>query len=298
MGDDARQRGLASAEMFQAHRARLWRIAYGIVATPEDADDLVQEAYIRWHRTRHDEVRQPEAWLVTTITRLGIDRLRALQTQRKLYEGPWLPAPVFETASDTSRAAEVGSELTLAFMALLERLAPEERAAYLLREVFDAEYGEIARVLDRSESACRQVVHRARARVRGGPRRFAASAREVEDLAARFSQAVEADDYESLITLLTPDARYITDGGGEVWAALRPVQGSGRVARCILGVARKRLSMGESVEERIGRINGEPGLLSYADGEIIAATAFEVEAGRISGILRVLNPGKLRNLVA
>ena len=196
--------------------------------------------------------------------------------------------------SDPGRAAEVGSELTLAFMTLLERLAPEERAAYLLREVFDAEYGEIVRVLDRSESACRQVVHRARTRVRTGPRRFPATAGEVEDLAARFLQAVEADDYESLIALLTPNARYVTDGGGEVWAALRPVHGAGRVARCILSVARKRLSMGESLKERIGRINGEPGLLSYADGEIIAATAFEVEAGRISGILRVLNPGKLR----
>jgi RNA polymerase sigma-70 factor, ECF subfamily len=278
--------------VFQQHRERLWGIAYGIVSSPEDADDLVQEAYIRWHRTDQEAVRQPEAWLVTTITRLGIDRLRARQTERSVYVGPWLPTPIVDSGPPPDRAAEIDSELSLAFLVLLEQLAPEERAAFLLREVFEVGYAEIARVLNRSETACRQVVHRARNRVRAGGARFRPSPAELERMAQNFSAALNADDYDAMLAILSPDANYVTDGGGKAWAARRVVRGADKVARCVLGVARKRRSSG-SIQERIARINGEPGLLTYLDGVPIAATVFALHEGRIRSVYRVLNPDKL-----
>ena len=285
--------GDRAAAVFQEYHARLWGIAYGILASPEDADDLVQEAYVRWHRADRGEVRQPEAWLVTTITRLGVDRLRARQVERSLYVGPWLPTPVVDPAPPPDRAVEVDSELSLAFMVLLERLAPEERAAFLLRDVFDVDYAEIARVLGRSEAACRQVVHRARTRVRADRPRFRPSADDLRGMAQRFSAALEADDYDSLLAILTPDASYVTDGGGKAWAARRVVTGSDRVARCVLGVARKRRASGVA-EERIALVNGEPGILTCLDGRVIAATVLDLEGGRIRHVYRVLNPEKLR----
>lgn len=281
-----------AAAVFQAHRDRLWRIAYGIVASPDDADDLVQDAYVRWHGTDRSQVRNPEAWLVTTTTRLGIDRLRASRSERSVYVGPWLPTPVVDPAPLPDRTAEIASELSVAFLALLERLAPEERAAFLLREVFDVPYPEIARVLERSETACRQVVHRARGRVRAEGVRFRPSDEELEGMARQFSAALHADDYEALVEILTPDASYVTDGGGKAWAARRVVTGADRVARCVLGVSRKRRASG-GMDERMARINGEPGLLTYRHGLPIAVTVFGLAEGRIHGVYRVLNPDKL-----
>jgi RNA polymerase sigma-70 factor, ECF subfamily len=289
---DARNALESEAELFQRHRDRLWGIAYGIVASPEDADDIVQEAYLRWHRTDSATIRQPEAWLVTTTTRLAIDRLRAGQKERSVYVGPWLPTPVVDSNPGTDRSAELDSELSLAFLVLLERLAPEERAAFLLREIFEVGYPAIARTLARSESACRQVVHRARTRLRAGGARYRPSPAELERLARQFSAALDADDYDALIEALAPDAEYVTDGGGKAWAARRVVSGADRVARCVLGVARKRKAAG-GIQERFARINGEPGILTFKHGEVIAATVFDLRGGRIRSIYRVLNPGKL-----
>jgi RNA polymerase sigma-70 factor, ECF subfamily len=283
---------VAPGAVFQAHRERLWGIAYGILSSPEDADDLVQEAYLRWHGTNRDDVRNPEAWLVTVITRLGIDRLRTRQTERNVYVGPWLPTPIVDPGPPPDRAVEVDSELSLAFLTLLERLAPDERAAFLLRDVFDLGYPEIARILNRTEPACRQVVHRARTRVRAEGVRFRPSTAELERMARQFSAALAADDYDSLIAVLAPGASYVTDGGGKAWAARRVVTGADRVARCILGVARKRRAAG-GIQERMARINGEPGILTYRGGIPIAVTVFGLGEGGIHSILRVLNPDKL-----
>jgi RNA polymerase sigma-70 factor, ECF subfamily len=288
--------GDARAGVFQAQRQRLWSIAYGIVGSPEDADDLVQEAYVRWHRSDHAGIRQPEAWLVTTVTRLGIDRLRALQAERRAYIGPWLPTPLVEVAS-ADREAELASELSLAFVTLLERLAPEERAAFLLRDVFDADYADIARVLGRSETACRQVVSRARTRVRAADPRFRPDRSDIERLARQFNDAVLAADYDTLLALLSPDASYITDGGGRTWAARRIVKSADKVARCVIGVARKRRIL-VTVEERMVLVNGEPGIITVADGRPVAVTAFQIRDDRIHRILRVLNPDKLRHIRA
>jgi RNA polymerase sigma-70 factor, ECF subfamily len=285
----------SAAETFQASRERLWSIAYSMLSSPDDADDIVQEAYIRWHGTDRDAVRSPEAWLVTTVTRLGIDRLRTRRVEREKYVGPWLPTPVIAVAPDTDRQAEIASELSLAFLVLLERLAPEERAAFLLREVFDVDYAKIAQVLGRSEVACRQVVHRAAARVRAERARFQPSPEEIRELAERFSAAIATDDYQRLIEILSPDASFVTDGGGKAWAARNIVTSADRVARCVLGVGRKRRAAGRIVE-RLAAVNGQPGVITWQDGTVIAATSFRIEDGRIVSIYRVLNPDKLREI--
>jgi RNA polymerase sigma-70 factor (ECF subfamily) len=283
--------------LFEAQRERLWRIAYGMLSSPDDADDVVQEAYVRWHGVELERVRRPAAWLVTTTTRLCIDQLRARRTERSVYVGPWLPTPIVDPSPPPTHASEVASELSLAFLVLLERLAPEERAAFLLREVFEAGYDEIARVLERSEAACRQVVHRARERVRAERPRFRHSHDELEALTRSFAAAVDADDYEALLEILAPDASYVSDGGGRVRTARNVVRTADRVARCVLGVARKHRERGDR-RQRPGLVNGEPGLLDYAGGVLVGAIAFDVVDGRIRGILRVLNPAKLEAVAA
>lgn len=282
-----------AAAVFQQHRDRLWAIAYGILGTTDDADDIVQEAYVRWHLADRDTVRSSEAWLATTVSRLCIDRLRTRQAERKAYVGPWLPTPLVSVTPPPDRAAEVASQLSLAFLLLLERLAPEERTAFLLREVFDVSYPELSRVLGRSEPACRQVVHRARERIRRGRSRFRASAAEREALVERFAAAVHADDYRELFAILDPEASLVTDGGGKVWAARRVVRGADRVARAILGAARKR---GRAVVERRAWVNGQPGIVTYLDAAPVAATVLVVEYDRILAVYRVLNPDKLRGV--
>jgi RNA polymerase sigma-70 factor, ECF subfamily len=278
--------------LFEAQRERLWRIAYGMLSSPEDAEDIVQEAYLRWHGVDLERVREPAAWLVTTATRLSIDLLRARKTERSVYIGPWLPTPLVDPSPPPPYASEVASELSLAFLMLMERLAPEERAAFLLREVFEVGYEEIARTLERSEAACRQVVHRARERVRTDRPRFPHSPDELEALTRRFAAAVEADNYGELLEILAPDASYVADGGGKVRTARKVVRAADNVARCVLGVARKH-RVRDGREHRLGRINGEPGLLSYVGGKLVAVTAFDVVQGRIHGILRIMNPDKL-----
>ena len=280
---------------FEASREKLWGIAYGILSSPEDADDMTQETWLRWHGTDRAAVRRPEAWLVTTLTRLCIDRLRARRSERSDYVGPWLPTPLVDPAPSPAREAEIASELSLAFLVVLERLAPEERSAFLLREVFGAGYAEIAAVLDRSEAACRQVVRRARERVRAERIRFRPSRDEVEALARSFAAAVDADDYDAVMAVLAPDASYVTDGGGKAWAARNIVSGADRVARCVLGVSRKRRGWA-GIEERFVVVNGEPGILTYRFGRPIAATAFALVDGRIRSIYRVLNPDKLATI--
>jgi RNA polymerase sigma-70 factor (ECF subfamily) len=198
----ARERGASDAEVFERHRVRLFGIAYRMLGSVEDAEDVVQECFLRWDAADPTAVRSPEAWLVAVTTRLAIDRLRRVVTERKHYAGHWLPEPIAtarEAAAD--RGAEMASDLSMAFLVLLERLAPEERAALLLRDVFDADYGEIARVLERSEAACRQLVHRARVRVRGERTRFSVPPETHERLLERFLAALGADDQEALLAL-------------------------------------------------------------------------------------------------
>jgi RNA polymerase sigma-70 factor, ECF subfamily len=275
----------------ERHRPRLFGIAYRMLGDAAEAEDLVQEAFLRWHRADTSDVDAPEGWLVAVVTRLAIDRLRRLRTEREAYVGNWLPEPIAtDRASDPARRAELASDLSLALLVLLERLGPEERAAFLLREVFDAGYDEIAQVLDATPAAVRQMVHRARERVRGG-RRFAAPPEAQERLLGRFLAAIEADDRDALLAVFAPDATFTSDGGGRVPAARNVLRGPDRIARFLMGVQTK---WGGLTSHRIRSFNGEPAVVTYVGDRVMAVTAFDTDGERILAAYRVLNPEKLR----
>jgi RNA polymerase sigma-70 factor, ECF subfamily len=282
------------AELFERYRARLFGIAYRMLGSVDDANDLVQEAYLRWHQADISAIRAPEGWLVAVMTRLAIDRLRRAETEREHYVGSWLPEPLAtEPWAAPDRNAELASDLSMAFLVLLERLAPEERAAFLLREVLDADYGEIARVLEKSETACRQMVHRARTRVREERPRFPVAAETKERLVQRFLSALEAGDQESLLAVVAEDATFISDGGGRVSAVRNVIQGADRVVRLLLGLERK---YGEVWKHRVEWINGEPALVSRVGDRLVCTTSLETDGERVVGFYRVLNPEKLRHV--
>lgn len=284
------------------HRPRLLGLAYRMLADVDEAEDVVQEAFLRWHLADHEAVRAPEAWLVTVVTRLSVDRLRRLQTERSAYQGPWLPEPIATEPAlapasppPTDRAAELASDLSIALLLLLERLAPVERAALLLRDVFDTDYVEIARILERSADAVRQLVHRARSRVRAERTRVAVPPCEQERILDRYMNALSEGDAPALLALLAPDVVLGSDGGGRVRAARRWLRGADRVARFLLGVSRK---FGRDYRRQLTELNGRPAVLVFADGVLASVTTAEVEDGRIRALHVMRNPEKLRHVLA
>lgn len=275
---------------FEALRGRLFGLAYRMLGSRAEAEDLVQEAYLRWHQAEAGRIDNAEAWLVTATTRLAIDRLRKLKTEREAYVGPWLPAPIV-TTPPPDRHLELAADLSVAFLTLLERLAPEERAAFLLHDVFDVGYREIASVLGRREAACRQMVHRARERVRGDRKRFDVPEAVQEAMLRKFMAAVEARDEQALLALFAPDASWTADGGGKTPAAPAPIVGNARIARLVLGLREKFWSKDRRME--LAAINGEPGLC-IRDGDRLTATMAVVTDGeRIHAVYAVVNPEKL-----
>ena len=280
--------------VFEQLRRRLFSVAYRMTGTRADAEDIVQEAYLRWHRADMGEVRSPEAWLVSAVTRLSIDRLRKASAERAAYTGPWLPEPLFGSPPRSpEEQLELASDLSMAFMVLLERLAPVERAAFLLHDVFDCDYPEIARILRKSEAACRQVVHRARQRVRRDRRRFQAGEEDRRRLIEKFMEAAGAGDEATLLSLFAEDATLTSDGGGVVPAARKVVTGRRRIARLFIVVARK---LGGRLTQSVIQINGEPGLMTYIDGAPFSATSFETDGRSILALYNVLNPEKLKGI--
>jgi RNA polymerase sigma-70 factor, ECF subfamily len=286
---DASRRGAA----FEEHRGRLWGVAYRMLGSRADADDMVQEAYLRWHGTAADEIRTPEAWLMTTTTRLCIDRLRQLRTERKAYVGPWLPEPLVAEPPAADAATELASDLSVAFLALLERLAPEERAAFLLHDVFESGYDEIAAALGKTAAACRQLVSRARRRVREERPRVRVSAAERERLVDAFMRAIELRDRDALLALFAEEAKLTSDGGGKAKAAHKTVRGGASVVRFLLGVLRPA---GDRLELRKIVVNGETGLAFHVDGRLLSVMSFVTDGRRIFGVYSVLNPDKLRGV--
>lgn len=281
-------------ELFEQHRTRLFGIAYRMLGDVADADDLVQETFLRWHAEPRLDVVSAEGWLVTVVTRLAIDRLRKRAAERLDYPGSWLPEPVAtDAAPATDRAVEIASDLSIAFLVLLDRLTPPERAALLLRDVFDLSYPEIAGVLGKSEVASRQMIHRARARVRGKRPRRAALPEGHRELLERFLQALHTEDRDALMAVLAPDATFTSDGGGKTPAARRVLIGRDRIVKFLLGLERKRTF---AVRHDIERVNGELAVITRVDGLIFAVTAIEVADDRIGAFYRVLNPDKLRRL--
>ena len=280
------------ASAFEQNRRRLWGVAYRMLGSRADAEDMVQETWLRWHRTAQEEVRTPQAWLVTTITRLSIDRLRELRAERERYVGPWLPEPlVAESSPGADEAAELASDLSVAFLAVLERLAPEERAAFLLHEMFDSGYGEIAQILGKSEAACRQIVSRARKRVRADRPRVQVSTAARARLLEAFVQAIRARDKQAMVKLLAEDATLTSDGGGKTKAALKAVHGAEQIARFLLGVLERGLN---ELEFRAVEVNAEPGLAVLAADRVIAIWSIRTDGARILDLYSVLNPDKLR----
>jgi RNA polymerase sigma-70 factor (ECF subfamily) len=278
-------------EVFEAQRPFLARLAYRMLGSLADADDVVQETYLRWTRADRAEVESPRAYLSAVATHLCIDRRRAIDSRKETYIGPWLPEPVVEPAeSDPGGRLEAAESVSLAFLVVLESLSPVERAAYLLRRVFDYGYDEIARVLGRSEPACRQLVSRAEGHVLDRRPRFEADPDEADRLTGAFLHACSTGDLDGLVHLLAEDAVVLSDGGGKAKAALAPIRGADRVARFFLGLARKYPS---ELQVRRVRVNGRPGVMTVLDGQILHVLTLDVVDGRIAACYIVRNPDKL-----
>jgi RNA polymerase sigma-70 factor (ECF subfamily) len=281
-------------DKFAENRGRLWSIAYRMLGSRADADDAVQEAWLRWHGVRQDEIRSPQAWLVTTTTRICIDRLKALRTEREHYTGPWLPEPIVGAAGEArtpDQTAELASELSVALMAVLERLAPEERAAFLLREMFDSGYDDIAKILGKSEAACRQIVSRATRRVRAERPRVEVSEDAKRRLLDAFMSAIEAQDERALLKLMAPDAAWTSDGGGKAKAARKVLRGAETVARFGANIFRKYL---RELEFRAVVVNGEPGRAALYQGRLLSVMTIRTDGHRILDVYSMLNPDKLQ----
>jgi RNA polymerase sigma-70 factor (ECF subfamily) len=284
-----------AAGAFEAHRRHLLGLAYRMLGSLAEAEDAVQEAYLRWHAADRTKVENPRAFLSTTVTRLCLDQLKSARVQRESYVGPWLPEPVLDTAAlDAETSSDYAHDLSVALMLTLERLSPLERAAFLLHDVFDVEFAEIAQNLGRSEAACRQLAARGRAHVQAARPRFSPSAEEGTRLAEAFRLATRSGDAAGMVRLLAADAVLYTDGGGKRIAALNPIHGSDKIARFFAGVIKKTHADGWRVRD--AHINGDPGFV-FADPEgALQTIAFDIADGRIAAIYLMVNPDKLQRV--
>jgi len=297
------------AVSFEPYRRRLLGLAYRMLGSMADAEDAVQETYLRWHGANRDTVSDPRAFLMTITTRICLDMLTSARARREAYVGPWLPEPVVDTAAlAPDSRTELAEDLSIALLLTLDRLSPLERAAFLLHDVFDFSFGEVATALQRSAAACRQLAARARAHVRAvRPRGAAGSpARQGEidakhaRLMSAFMAATQAGDLEALTRLLASDARVVTDGGGKVRAALEVIEGAERVAQFLVDATRKRPGAWwrEDFTVRFATINGLPGIIVDAPEGAMQTAAFEIEGDVIRALYVVRNADKLRHLAA
>ncbi len=280
-----------SVHEFDSHRARLYGLAYRMLGVRAEAEDVLQEAYLRWRDSDTSLVRSTEAWLTTTVSRLCIDRLRRLKTEREVYFGPWLPEPLAEQDLRTPEmAAEFSDDVSIAFLALLELLSPEERAAFVLHDVLDDDYVDIAEALGKTEAACRQLVHRARVRVTTRKRRFHVDETMQRRMLERFLAIAHTGDRKRIVELFAADALMVSDGGGKAVALQRPLYGAERLSwfwHAVIGY------YGPLAETRIVSINGELGLAYYTAGELRTLMAFETDGERVHAIYALRNPDKL-----
>jgi RNA polymerase sigma-70 factor (ECF subfamily) len=281
------------AEVFAQHRPWLFGIAYRMLGSVMDAEDVVQEAYLRWERADREPVESPRAYLSTIVTRLSIDALREAQRRHEVYVGAWLPEPLV-TGRDPRDSAELADSLSTAFLVLLESLSPPERAAFLLREVFGYDYAELAQVLEKSEANCRQMVSRARGRIESREQRFEPSREEQERLLLRFVEATASGDYEALASVLAEDAAVYSDHGGKATAARRTILGPDKIARFFIGVQKRFPPADFSM--RLMSLNGLPGAITFSGERPDAAFSFECVRGKIGRIYVVRNPDKLKHL--
>jgi RNA polymerase sigma-70 factor (ECF subfamily) len=285
----------ADVEVFETQRPRLRRLAYRMLGSIAEAEDVVQDAWLRWTRAG-DDVADPAAWLVRVTTRLCIDRMRSAKARREAYRGPWLPEPLIEELTDDP--LERAEDVSVAFLLALERLSPLERAVFLLHDVFDADYAEVAETLGKNEAAVRQLASRARAHVQDNRPRFTVSQEDAAKLAAAFMAAANSGDVKALSAVLAEDAVMVTDGGGRRNAALRPMIGREDILRLLEGLAWRYDGQAWPLSFRAVRINGYPGVIMERwDGPM--TVAFEPGPdGLLAGIYMVRNPDKLGHLDA
>ena len=297
------------AETFEPYRRHLLGLAYRMLGSIADSEDAVQETYLRWHKADRDSVSNARAFLMTTTSRICLDMLTSARARREEYVGPWLPEPVLDTAAlAPDSRTDLAEDLSVALLMTLDRLSPLERAAFLLHDVFDFSFSEVAAALERGEAACRQLAARARAHVRdvrprGVTPRMGGSNeidRKHAELLSAFAAAIQSGDLNTLTQLLARDVRVVTDGGGKVRAALNVVEGGDRAAQFLIEVTRKRPGQWwrEDFTTRLGIINGLPGVIVEAPEGVVQTTAFEIENDLIRALYVVRNPDKLRHLAA
>ncbi|MBP2479248.1 RNA polymerase sigma-70 factor (ECF subfamily) [Crossiella equi] len=282
----------AATETFLAHRNLLFTIAYEMLGSATDAEDVIQETWLRWATVDLDTVREHRAYLVRIATRQALDRLRALGRRKESYVGSWLPEPLL-TAPDVAEDAELADSVSMAMLLVLETLSPTERAVFVLREVFDLGYEEIADAVGKTQAAVRQVAHRAREHVAARRPRGTASAAQTRDALAAFQKATETGDLQGLLDVLAPEVVLIADGGGVKQSVPRPILGADKVARLLLAGAGR---FAGTVEFRPTTANGHPALLMHQFGELDTVLTVRLEKGRISGIYAVRNPHKLARM--
>lgn len=281
---------------FNRLRPRLKGIAYRMLGSTAEAEEVVQDAWLRWHEAAPATLDSAEAWLVTVTTRIAIDRLRAAKVQRAHYIGTWLPEPLLSDAPVTpEQVLERADDVSVAFLSLLERLAPEARAAYLMREVFDADYDELAHTLGKTEAACRQLVSRARTQLREERPRYVVPRETHLRLLRSFAEASQKGDFAALKSMLADGAELIGDGGGKVPSFGKPLEGGQRIAQLYFATA---LRCGSGLQVELAMINGQWGLLRFIGGVLESAQSFETDGERVVRIHVQRNPDKLAELAA
>jgi RNA polymerase sigma-70 factor, ECF subfamily len=281
-------------ELQEQLRPYLFSIAYRMLGSVAEAEDVVQEAFLRYHEAGV-EADSPKAYLATITTRLAIDQLRSVRARREVYPGEWLPEPLVD--DEAVRHAETADSLSLAFLHLLEKLSPVERAVFLLREVFDYPYDEVAKIVGKSPENCRQILSRAHAHIEEGRRRFDVSREEREEVARRFLAAWEEGDTGALVQLLAADATVFGDGGGKAPAVPAPLVGAEPVAKALIGWGRQAHERGFT--HRSAMVNGEPGVIFYDEqGAVLWVAALEIAEGVVVAVRSILNPDKLSHLRA
>ncbi|MFI9175468.1 RNA polymerase sigma-70 factor [Streptomyces lincolnensis] len=281
-----------ATETFVAHRNLLFTVAYEMLGSAADAEDVLQETWLRWVEVDLEQVRDQRAYLVRITTRQALNRLRTMSRRKESYVGPWLPEPLL-TAPDVAQDVELAESVSMAVMLVLETLSPTERAVFVLREVFDVGYDEIAAAVDKTPAAVRQIAHRARRHVDARRPREVVSQSQTRAALESFLRALEGGDLQGLLDVLAPEVVYMGDGGGVKHAALRPIVGADKVARLLaggLGRSTVPVTFGPTV------VNGSPALVIHMDGELDGVMAARVEAGRITGLYVVRNPEKLSRI--
>ena len=291
----------ADAEAFEAHRDLMFAVAYRMLGTVADAEDAVQDAWLSWSAAPRHDVADPRRYLTKVITNTSLNRLRAVRARREAYIGPWLPEPLLSNTGDEVADRPVLAEsVSLAMLVVLESLSPEERAVFVLREVFGFSYAEIGAALGRPEVTARQIGHRAREHVHARRPRFEVDRGQQQEVTRRFLDAAAGGDIDGLISVLAPDVTLVSDGGGVARAARRPVTGAAKVARLLHGLAQRPgtgLDLIGAVPE-MAEINGGPGVLYARDGQVLVAVTWMVSGGLVTAVQIVTNPHKLAALSA